>query len=249
MTKYAKIILLILLSAFLYLPDHLRASEAPKDTNLEDAAFLFYKMVDQEPDYDFWTKHIISRSQERFGQMGKRDHAQEVRKNLIQKYETLDPAEKSIVISYPAYLEAIKLDKESDNSDYFINIYFKEDFFLERDIPGYRVNYVIPNFDEKIRLTLSSEDYNKLKSRFYAERVFKENAVHLKFYMKPVRVDPEKTTEHKGKTYQMMLMDLEKFEIYDDTAKKIYWPFPLTEEEIKAQEDEKAKIDFFDKYK
>ena len=223
------------------------SDEAIKKSSTKQIAFLYYKMIDRVPDYDLWTHEYTKADIDNYGQLGKREYVHKVRTKLMNDFYNVKPETDLIMVQIHANLEPLTFEGTKQDKVYF-NIYFDESPpFIAKRIPEFNINIVVPDLEEKVRLSMSKFDYDRLNKTFYGG-IRKRNDVMLQLTLKPIVADVENPIIRNDKKYALLLTKLLEYEIFNDSGKRRLWPLPPTEEEIKAQDDKEKKDNFFNKY-
>lgn len=229
----------------------LSAMEIKGVSTIQKTAFIFYKMTGLTPDYDRWVESMTKREVGKYGELGKREYLLDLRMRLESQFEMTNPDRETLVISHPAILEAVPVDRDNPDQRY-INIYFEESppFFSKR-LPDRNIQIIVPDLEEKLNMFISGEEYERMSSLFY-DGIKDKNLVTLKLMLKPVAADADKPIEKDNTNFYLFLTELQDFEIYNEIARDRVWPLPElqpTPEEIKEQEDKEMLDDFMNKYK
>ncbi len=244
MLKYFLLILIFLLHA-----PAVFAADADNNvkSSTKDIAFIFYKLANKTPDFNAWAKASAASQIRHYGELGRREYLENVRKDLITEFNETNPETSYITVSVDALLEPLNLNEDNPSSR-FLNIYFKEEpLFLSKTLPDYLLNIVIPKLEESLDLNVSDEEYQRLDKIFYSG-IHPRNLIKLRLKLKPIRAEADDLMLYNDKEYALMLTKLIDFEIWNDIDHVKYWPLPPIEEEAIQQKKDTSISDFISKY-
>ncbi|MCB9973766.1 MAG: hypothetical protein H6854_04305 [Rhodospirillales bacterium] len=212
-----------------------RPSVAQQETTLKPTpshvlGYIFHKLSNTAPDFDLWVRIYKKAMPQGLDAEQQLNYTNHLKQKFIREFTEFNPEEASpITMVFPAIMKASAFETRE-----LLEIQFKGEYqYLIREIPGYPLNIIIPDLEDRLSPLIDKEEYKNIVKASGGQTFEYFQPIQLVLKLAPVSADAHKPFVIDGKDYWLLLFNFITFEIWDERGVYKIWSFVSEEEKKK----------------